>query len=156
MLKKVIRYIGIGIVEISVIVVVSFYLVVVSGQYKSIQELWVTTAMTTFNHQWLATSFISEDVVNEIMERTKVDDAQYATDTSQLNFSIKDGFGDINQIWYKGNVIEDLASKGSRSLIDADETFRGIEQAKEDKKYEKQGYRKLNDGIYIKGDFEEV
>lgn len=60
----------------------SFYIIVLSGLVPKVQELWVTTAMTTMEHKWLATSFIPQSTIDDIMKRTYVDDSQYATDTS--------------------------------------------------------------------------
>ena len=59
--------------------ITSFYLFIVSGWIKPTQELWVTTAMTTLNHKWLATAFIKEDTIEEIMKRNQIDDSGQET-----------------------------------------------------------------------------
>lgn len=41
--------------------------------FQKYKELWVQTAMTTMNHQYLATCFLSEDEINEIMKKLEVE-----------------------------------------------------------------------------------
>ena len=62
----------------------SFYIIVLSGVFPKVQEIWVTTAMTTMNHEWLATAFIPKSTIDEIVERTRVDDSEYKTDVTEL------------------------------------------------------------------------
>lgn len=59
-----------------------FYTLIVAGKAPVLQELWVTTAMTTINHKWLATAFIDEETIRSILDRTYVDDSLYATNLS--------------------------------------------------------------------------
>jgi exopolysaccharide biosynthesis protein len=40
--------------------------------FQSYKELWVQTAMTTMSHQYLATWFLSEEEIQEIMDRLEV------------------------------------------------------------------------------------
>lgn len=51
------------------------------------KELWVQTAMTTMNHQYLATWFMSADEINEIMQSLEVENNEnselHVVDTSQ-------------------------------------------------------------------------
>ncbi|MGL4344635.1 MAG: phosphodiester glycosidase family protein [Cellulosilyticaceae bacterium] len=63
---------------------IGFYILVVSGLFPTVQELWVTTAMTTLSHKWLATAFIDEETIAEIMKRTHVDDSAYATEANLI------------------------------------------------------------------------
>ncbi len=51
---------------------VAGYLTAVYSQIpfiKNLREMYIQTAMSTFTHQWLATAFIPEDVVNDVMDR---------------------------------------------------------------------------------------
>ena len=41
-----------------------------TGLFQEYKELWVETAMTTMNHQYLATWFLSDDEINEIFVDT--------------------------------------------------------------------------------------
>ena len=55
--------------------------------FKSLRTLWVTTAMTTFTHQWLATTFISKDEINRILNENKVVATNAKTDTNKIKIS---------------------------------------------------------------------
>ena len=41
--------------------------------FQKYKELWVETAMSTMNHQYLATWFLSDEEINEILNRLKVE-----------------------------------------------------------------------------------
>ena len=101
--------------------VASFYIFIVSGWIKPTQELWVTTAMTTLNHKWLATAFIKEETIEDIMKRNQVDDSGYETSTDLVEIPISSK--------------DETASSNT-------------ETPKED--YIDEGYTKLEEGIYVK------
>lgn len=42
------------------------------GPFTNLKELYVTSAMTTYSHQYLAKIFLSDKEVNEIMEKNKI------------------------------------------------------------------------------------
>ena len=65
-----------------------FYALVVRGLSPQLKTLWVTTAMTTMSHQWLATSFIPDETIEKIMKENHVDDSKYNTDLSMLTLPI--------------------------------------------------------------------
>ena len=65
--------------------ILGFYVLFVSGWIRPTQDLWVTTAMTTLNHKWLATAFIDEDKIDAIMKRNQVDDSGYNTSTDLVD-----------------------------------------------------------------------
>ena len=43
-----------------------------TGLFQEYKELWVETAMTTMNHQYLATWFLSDDEINEILKKNEI------------------------------------------------------------------------------------
>jgi exopolysaccharide biosynthesis protein len=55
--------------------------------FKDLRTLWVTTAMTTFNHQWLATMFISKSEIDSILNANKVVTTTAKTNTSKIKIS---------------------------------------------------------------------
>ena len=71
--------------------------------FQYYKELWVQTAMTTMNHQYLATWFLSDDEINAIMKSMEVENNENsilnAVDTSQ------DIEEDIEEPKTKENVI---------------------------------------------------
>ncbi|MCM0649832.1 phosphodiester glycosidase family protein [Clostridium swellfunianum] len=54
------------------------------GPFKNIRDMLVTTAMTTFSHQYIATAFLNEKTINEIMEKNRVHDENKYTDESAI------------------------------------------------------------------------
>lgn len=68
--------------------ILAFYILIVAGASEKLQTMWVCTAMTTMNHKYLATLFIPEERINEIMEANRVDDSQH--DSIILSFNKKE------------------------------------------------------------------
>lgn len=55
------------------------------GPFNNIRDMIVTTAMTTFSHQYIATAFLSDKTINEIMDRNKIDDQDKYSDESAVS-----------------------------------------------------------------------
>lgn len=110
---------------------IAFVLIVVIGIVPSLQTTWVTSAMTTLNHQWLATAFISETRINEIMKDNYVFDVK--KDSSILN---SDNSEKIDKI------ISDI--KNSKPVTSTNAI------AEYQDPYLKEGYEELSEGVYHK------
>lgn len=61
------------------------FLLIFHGPLTGLKELYVTTAMTTYSHQYLATWFVSEEEINGIMEKNKVSEPKVNTDEKAVN-----------------------------------------------------------------------
>ena len=59
---------------ISTIIILLFigFMIIFHSPYTKLKELWVTTAMQTMNHKYLAYWFVSADEIEDIMSRNKV------------------------------------------------------------------------------------
>lgn len=75
-----------------VIFVVSLLLLGVSAvififysPYTKLKELYVTTAMTTMSHQYLARIFLSEEEINNIMEKNRIKEPVENSDVSDID-----------------------------------------------------------------------
>lgn len=55
------------------------------GPFNNIRDMLVTTAMTTFSHQYIATAFLSDNTINEIIEKNKVHDENKYSDDSAID-----------------------------------------------------------------------
>ena len=55
------------------------------GPFPDFRNWLVTTAMTTMNHQYLATIFYSEETIQKILEENKIIEPTSNTDTSIIN-----------------------------------------------------------------------
>lgn len=107
------------------------YFVIFSGVFPEIRDMWVTTAMTTLNHKWLATAFLPDKTINEIMERNTVNDDNYKTDTNLVKVE---------------NTTSDFTEPNSK---ETESTTEPVDP------YIEEGYELLEDGLYkkeVKGD----
>lgn len=55
------------------------------GPYSGFRDLWITTAMTTMEHQYLAKIFYSDKVINEVLESNSIIEPEGYTDTSLID-----------------------------------------------------------------------
>lgn len=55
------------------------------GPYNGFRNWLITTAMTTMNHQYLATFFYSDDTINKVLEQNKIIESSSNTDLSKIN-----------------------------------------------------------------------
>ena len=83
--KNILKKIFILIFVVIIITVISG-LVLLYGPYNGFRDWLITTAMSTMEHQYLATFFYSEDIINECLNRNKVIEAQATTNTDLINF----------------------------------------------------------------------
>ncbi len=60
-------------------------LVLLYGPYNGFRDWLVTTAMTTMTHQYFATWFYDDEVINSVLGKNKVVETDETTDTSQID-----------------------------------------------------------------------
>ena len=51
---------------------ISLFVFLFYGPWKGFRDFWITTAMTTMEHQYLATWFYSEETINKVLEDNSV------------------------------------------------------------------------------------
>lgn len=73
-----------------ILAVVFIYLFFKTSLFQKYKELWVVTAMSTMNHQYLATWFLSDEEIQEIMDKLEV---QNNEDTNLNEIKIKNTKG---------------------------------------------------------------
>lgn len=85
-IKKAIKYMIRFTIAISILFCIFMSLVFYCNfkPFRNLRTLWVTTAMSTFNHQWLATMFISQTEIDRILNQNKVVTTSVITDTSKI------------------------------------------------------------------------
>ncbi len=66
------------------ILIISF-LFILYGPFDFFRNFWITTAMKTMNHQYLAHIFYSEDTIEEVMANNYIIETDEETDTSLIN-----------------------------------------------------------------------
>lgn len=55
------------------------------GPYKGFRDWLITTAMTTMTHQYFATWFYNDEIINSVLDRNKVIETNETTDTSLID-----------------------------------------------------------------------
>lgn len=68
-----------------ILIIISIPLFLLYGPYNGFRNWLVTTAMTTMNHQYLATIFYSDERINKILEENKIIEPTTTTDLSLIN-----------------------------------------------------------------------
>ena len=71
----------IGLIILFVLFIFLFFKTSLFQKYK---ELWVETAMSTMNHQYLATWFYDDDTINAVLDKNKVKEVNEVTDTNTI------------------------------------------------------------------------
>ena len=79
---KTLKILGIIFICFSMMVVTLLY-----GPWHGFRDFWITTAMTTLNHQYLAKWFYSEDTINKVLAENRVipPDEDTKTDLIEIN-----------------------------------------------------------------------
>ena len=81
--RKVLKFFKItGILFIILIIAVA---VLLYGPWNGFRDWYITSAMTTMNHQWLATMLYSQETIDEVLSRNKTVEVSGMTDESQIN-----------------------------------------------------------------------
>lgn len=116
-LKNVAIYLGI---QCFTFVIIGVPLVF-KGPLTNIKETWVLTAMTTMTHQYLATWFVPQDEIDEILERNQIKDP---TENANIE-DIKINKSTVNQ---EINIYDNYSYPGSEIIYNENgvriETFK--------------------------------
>lgn len=71
-IRKVISFIIKVLLTLIVLAFIGIYLFFKTSLFQKYKELWVVTAMSTMHHQYLATWFLSQEEIDEIMKKLEV------------------------------------------------------------------------------------
>ena len=108
--KKIVRTILISCICF-VITIFSSLAFLLYGPYKNFRQWLITTAMSTMNHQYLATIFYSDNVINSVLNENKVIENNDITDTD----IIKIVDVDTNIKSYKNKYEEEILKKDNEN-----------------------------------------
>ncbi len=62
-------------------------LFVIYGPWDGFRDFWITSAMTTMTHHYLAETFYTEDTINKTISKNYVENLEEETNTSEIVFS---------------------------------------------------------------------
>ena len=64
----------------------SFFLLLFYGPFDSFKEFWITSAMTTMSHKYLATSIYSEEYIQKVLEDNSIIEVDEITNPDEIQF----------------------------------------------------------------------
>ena len=82
---------------IDVCIVICFFLAY--GPFSYLRELYITTAMTTMNHKYLARTIYTEDIINDVLDSNYVKESGESTDVSDIVIGNIDDSGNYDSIY---------------------------------------------------------
>ena len=74
----------------------SFSLFLFYGPIDGFRNFWITSAMTSMSHQYLATWFYNDDVINEVLANNHIIEVDENTNPDLINFN---DYGDSGKIY---------------------------------------------------------
>ncbi len=135
-LKKRVSDLLTSIVIFGIVCAAGFYVLIVSGLFPSIRNLWICTAWGTMHHRFLATWFFSQETIDEIIENERVDDTGFVTDIDQIEILDKD-----EEKEPEADVVVPPEEEKEELPIEPETVI---------DPYIEEGYTKLEEGLYLK------
>ena len=71
------------------IIGLSFLGMLLYGPFNGFRDWYITTAMTTMSHQYLATWIYNDNTIHEVMDRNKVEETDEITNTDLIEIPIE-------------------------------------------------------------------
>ena len=79
------------------------------GPFSYLRELYITTAMTTMSHKYLARTIYTEDIINDVLDENYVKETNENTDTSDIVIGDIDDSGEYDSIYDEQILTRDPA-----------------------------------------------
>ena len=76
---------GLFLISVDIFAVICFF--VVYGPFSFFRDWYVTTAMTTMTHRYLAYIFYNQDMIDEVLNNNRIIESTDPTDTSKISFN---------------------------------------------------------------------
>lgn len=86
------------------------------GPWKTFREWWITTAMTTMTHQYLATWFYDDDIITDVLNRNKIIEINEDTDTNSINFAVNQNTEYANE--FEKEILERDSKNNDYKIIE--------------------------------------
>ena len=97
-------------ISITLIVILLGGLFLLYGPYAGFRNFWITTAMTTKSHQYLATWFYSDETINKVLESNKIIEPDSDVDTSLIDTT------STNNSIYKDSYDKEILDREENTL----------------------------------------
>ena len=83
----------------------SFSLFLFYGPIDGFRNFWITSAMTSMSHQYLATWFYNDDVINEVLSNNHIIEVDENTNPDLINFKDYDSSAKIYKNEYEKQIL---------------------------------------------------
>lgn len=102
-----------------IIILISLFVIIIGsslfllyGPYNRFRNFWITTAMTTKNHQYLAKWFYSDEEIEKVLNNNKVIEPDNPSDTSLININTSS----TNDVIYKNEYDKQILEHDEKEL----------------------------------------
>lgn len=115
------------IIILAILFAIFLYLFFKTSLFEKYKDLWVETAMTTLNHQYLAKWFLSDDEIQKILDKSKVENNEDSNSNDiSINSKTKDDIN-VEKISGKNYVgyVMTVSDASKVSLVDGRKSTRG-------------------------------
>lgn len=109
---------SVTLIVIDVIALVCFF--VVYGPFSFFRDWYVTTAMTTMTHKYLAYIFYDQDMIDEVLDNNKIIESTDPTDTSKISFNPNFNAGSYESI-YEEQILKKDEGNDDYKIIELEE-----------------------------------
>lgn len=92
---------------IDVCMIICFFLAY--GPFSYLRELYITTAMTTMSHKYLARTIYTEDIINDVLDGNYVKETGESTNTKDIVIGDIDDSGEYDSIYDEQILTRDPA-----------------------------------------------
>ena len=93
------------------VVIVAAFTFLFYGPNDTFRNFWITSAMTTMSHQWLAKMFYSDKEIMKVLENNGIVEAKGSTDTSLIKFKKYSGNARFYKNKYEAEILKDSEGK---------------------------------------------
>ena len=98
---------AIFLIIIDVCMIICFFLAY--GPFSYLRELYITTAMTTMSHKYLARTIYTEDIINDVLDGNYVKETGESTNTNDIVIGDIDDSGEYDSIYDEQILTRDPA-----------------------------------------------
>ena len=102
--------------QIIVFAIISFPLIYY-GPFTKIRDAIVTSAMTTMSHKYIATYFLRDEVINDIMDKNKFDDNKNSNEKDISVMAINHNDEDLKRENNKNIKIKNIEIRGQEGFV---------------------------------------
>ena len=88
------------------------------GPYSGFREWYITSAMTTMTHQWLAYLFYDDDTINEVLGKNRVDEIEEDTDLNTIVISSEEKKETKYENEYEKQILEKDEGNNDYKIIE--------------------------------------